>query len=61
MSGNMYLIIGAIVLVLGLCIKPLRKATGLVSTLLGLVACFSGVGIVIGIPMIFVGGILLFI
>lgn len=41
--------------------KPFRKTVGLLLVILGAVASFSFFGIVIGIPMIIVGGLLLFI
>ena len=50
----------ALVLV-AMMVRPLRKATGLLLVVLGIVACFTGVGIIVGAPLIFVGGILLFI
>ncbi|MGI6749657.1 MAG: hypothetical protein ACOX6A_03955 [Atribacter sp.] len=58
---TMVLIIAAALVVLALAVKPLRKTMGLLTAILGVIACLTGVGIVIGIPMVFVGGILLFV
>ena len=51
----------AILSLLALLIKPLRKAIGLLIVLLGFIACLTFWGAIVGIPMILVGGILLFI
>ncbi len=54
----------AIVILLSLSaflIKPIRKTVGLLLVIIGAIICLTYVGMVIGIPMIFVGGILLFI
>jgi len=61
MSISMVLIIAAVLVVLALSVKPLRKTMGLLTVILGILACLTGIGIIIGIPMILVGGILLFI
>lgn len=58
---EMYAIAGVILFVLAISIKPLRKTIGLLVVILGAVACLTGVGIIIGIPMIIVGGLFLFI
>jgi hypothetical protein len=51
----------AVALVLiALMIRVLRKATGLLLVILGIFACFSVVGLIVGVPLVFVGGILLF-
>ena len=52
---------GVLVFVAAVCFKPLRKALGLCSIILGIIACLTGIGIIIGIPMIIVGGVFLFI
>lgn len=55
-------IVVAIALIgLALYVKALRKTIGLLLVILGAIACLTFVGAVIGIPMILVGGILLFI
>jgi hypothetical protein len=50
-----------IFIVLPLAWKPSRKAIGLLNIVLGAVISLTGIGIIIGIPLIFFGGILLFI
>jgi len=45
---------------LGVLYRPVRKAVGLVFVIFGIFFCLSIIGIIIGIPMIFVGGIMLF-
>lgn len=54
-------LIGIILLALALYLKPIRKTIGLLFAILGTLLCFTFVGAVIGIPMIVVGGLLLFI
>jgi len=61
MNITTVLIIAAVLIIFALSVKPLRKAMGLLIVILGLIACLTGIGIIIGIPMILVGGILLFI
>lgn len=61
MSQEMYLIAAAVMIVLAIAVKPLRKAIGLLTVILGVFACLSVVGIIIGIPMIIVGGVFLFV
>ena len=41
--------------------EPSRKAAGLLNIIIGTIISFTGIGALIGIPMIFFGGILLFI
>lgn len=53
------LVVGVVV-VLALFVKALRKTIGLLLIILGTLACLTFFGVVIGIPMIIVGGILLF-
>ena len=60
MSATTILIIAGIMVVLSLTVKPLRKSLGLLLVILGAIASLTGIGIIIGIPMIVVGGILLF-
>ena len=47
--------------VLPLAWKPSRKAIGPLNIILGAIASLTGIGIIIGIPLMFFGGILLFI
>ena len=55
-------LIGFIVLfVLPLMWKPSRKAIGLTNIIAGGIISLTGIGIIIGIPMMIFGGILLFI
>ena len=49
-----------IFVVLPLAWKPSRKAIGLLNVILGAIASLTGIGIIIGIPLMFFGGILLF-
>jgi len=60
--GELLIGIGVIILiVLALSIKALRKTIGLLLVILGAVASFTFIGLIVGIPMILVGGFLLFI
>jgi len=57
---------GAVILALAMIIlplmwKPSRKAMGLLNIIVGAVFSLTGIGLIIGIPLIFVGGILLFV
>ena len=60
MSDTWIVIAAAVLFVLALAIRPLRKAIGLLIVILGALASFTGVGLIIGIPMILIGGVLLF-
>ncbi len=55
-----FLIVGLLLTVGALAIKPIRKAVGLLLVILGILASLTGIGLIIGIPMILIGGILLF-
>ena len=46
---------------LALFFKPLRKTIGLLLVILGALICMTFIGVVIGIPMIIVGGLMLFV
>lgn len=48
-------------IVVALSFKPLRKTIGLLLVILGSLASMTVIGLVIGIPMIIVGGLFLFI
>ena len=48
-------------LLLAMFVNALRKATGLLLVILGILSCMSGIGMIVGIPLIFVGGFLLFL
>jgi hypothetical protein len=55
------LVLILIVFLLPLFWKPTRKAVGLLNIIVGTVLTLTGIGAVIGIPMILIGGICLFI
>tara|TARA_B100000424_G_scaffold262755_1_gene249221 strand:+ start:844 stop:1026 length:183 start_codon:yes stop_codon:yes gene_type:complete len=55
-----WIIVFLILLVLPLSWEPSRKAIGLLNIVLGTIISLTGVGILIGIPMIIFGGICLF-
>ena len=61
LSSIFGIIVGIIVLILPLFWGPSRKGIGLLNIILGIIFCFSGVGIVIGIPMILFGAIIFYI
>jgi hypothetical protein len=50
-----------LLLVLPLFWGPTRKAVGLVNIIVGTILAITGIGALFGIPMIFIGGICLFI
>lgn len=53
-------LIAILLVVVAFLIKPIRKTAGLLLTILGAIISLTLVGVVIGVPMILVGGILLF-
>ena len=53
--------LAAALLLLAMFVNALRKATGLLLVILGILSCVSGIGMIVGIPLIFVGGFLLFL
>ena len=55
-----WIILFLIMLVIPLCWEPSRKAIGLLNIVLGTIISLTGVGILIGVPMIIFGGICLF-
>ncbi len=59
-TGMLVIIVAVLLVIIALKIKAIRKATGLVLVVLGILATFTGIGMIIGVPMIFIGGILLF-
>ncbi|MEI7799569.1 MAG: DUF5362 family protein [Opitutaceae bacterium] len=63
MNGTIILalILLGLLAVAALTFKPLRKTMGLLLVILGAIACLTFLGLIIGVPMIIVGGILLFI
>ena len=54
-------IAGGLLILLPLCWRPSRKAIGLLNIIVGSMLTLTGVGGLVGIPMILVGGILFFI
>jgi hypothetical protein len=61
MNGTiLFCIIVGVMFVFAIAVKPIRKAMGLLFVILGFIACLTLIGIVVGIPMILVGGFLLF-
>ena len=59
-SSTLTILIIVLVTILALKVKAIRKATGLLLIILGIIFTLSFLGAIIGVPMIFVGGILLF-
>ena len=55
------LCLAAGLLLLAMFVHALRKATGLLLVILGILTCLTGIGMIVGVPLIFVGGFLLFI
>ncbi len=55
-----WIILFLIMLVLPLYWEPSRKAIGLLNIILGTIISLTGLGILIGIPMLIFGGICLF-
>jgi hypothetical protein len=50
-----------ILIVTALSFKPMRKTIGLLLVILGALVCLTVIGLIVGIPMIIVGGLFLFI
>ena len=55
-----WLIFFIVMLIIPLYWEPSRKAIGLLNIILGTIISLSGVGFIIGIPMMIFGGICLF-
>lgn len=55
-----FLLLGIFLTILAFAIKTIRKTLGLLLAILGGVASFSGIGVIIGVPMIIIGGLLIF-
>lgn len=55
------LCLAAGLLLLAMFVNALRKATGLLLVILGIITCLTGIGMIVGVPLIFVGGFLLFL
>jgi hypothetical protein len=50
-----------VLIIAALSFKPIRKTIGLLLVILGGLVCLTVVGIIIGIPMIIIGGLFLFL
>ncbi|MCC6290822.1 hypothetical protein IT398_02050 [Candidatus Nomurabacteria bacterium] len=63
MSGPYIIAITVILamIALALSFKPMRKTIGLLLIILGGLACMTFIGVVIGIPMIIIGGLMMFV
>lgn len=59
-TTTLTLIFLGVLTLLGLTYKPIRKAIGLLFIILGAIATFTFIGAIVGIPMILIGGVLLF-
>jgi hypothetical protein len=60
MDAGTFVVLWLLLTLVALAIKPVRKAVGLLLVILGTLASLTGIGLIIGIPMILIGGILLF-
>lgn len=60
-SVTIFLIVSFILFVLGIFIRPIRKAMGLCIIIVGCLISMTGIGIILGLPMIFIGAIFLFV
>jgi len=58
---EIWLVLIAAVFLLPLFWKPTRKAVGLLNIIVGTILTITGIGAILGIPMILIGGICLFI
>jgi hypothetical protein len=61
MTLTSVLCIAAALVAIAMIIRAVRKAIGLLLVVLGVFACFTGIGFLIGAPLILVGGVLLFV
>ena len=55
------LIVGIALFIVAMCIEPVRKAIGLVMVVAGIILMLSVIGFIVGLPMLFMGGLLLFV
>jgi len=58
--GLILLVVAGGLFVVALTVEPMRKAIGLVLIVLGFLACLTVAGIIIGIPMMLIGGFFVF-
>ncbi len=61
MEQFLVLIVVIALIVAALSIKPLRKTIGLLLVILGGLVSLTVIGLILGIPMIIIGGLFLFI
>ena len=59
-QGILFLIV-VVLIIAALTVKALRKTIGLLLVILGGLACLTIIGLIVGIPMIVIGGLFLFI
>ena len=55
------LIIGIALFILAMFVEPIRKAIGLTLVVVGILLMLSVIGFIFGLPMLFLGGLLLFV
>ena len=58
---EIWLVLIAAIFLLPLFWKPTRKAVGLLNIIVGTILTITGIGAILGIPMILIGGTCLFI
>ena len=58
---EIWLVLIAALFLLPLFWKPTRKAVGLLNIIVGTILTVTGMGAILGIPMILIGGICLFV
>ena len=58
---EIWLVLIAALFLLPLFWKPTRKAVGLLNIIVGTLLTVTGIGAILGIPMILIGGICLFV
>ena len=58
---EIWLVLIAALFLLPLFWKPTRKAVGLLNIIVGTILTITGIGAILGIPMILIGGICLFV
>ena len=55
---NIIIFLTVCIVIVSIICRPIRKATGLLFIVLGILECLSVIWIIIGIPSILIGGIL---
>ncbi len=60
-SNSMPFIVSSLFVVVAILFKPMRKTIGLLLVILGTLACLTFFGLPVGIPVIIVGGLMLFL